>query len=122
MRLPSLQAMLGADAESRALRHLQRAGLKLVTRNWRCKRGELDLVMHDGDTLVFVEVRSRSRSNYGGALQSIDTRKQQRIIHAARAYLAAHPHEAQRLMRFDVVAFEDHAQALWIRQAFDAVD
>lgn len=109
----------GADAESRACRQLERAGLSVVARNWRCRHGELDLVMRDGEALVFVEVRQRRQAGYGSAAASVDTGKQRRIIRAARAFVAAHPAEGQRPLRFDVVAI-DGAALSWIRNAFDA--
>ncbi|MBX6420682.1 MAG: YraN family protein [Sinobacteraceae bacterium] len=112
----------GAAAEDRALRHLQRQGLKLLARNWRCARGELDLVMDDAGTLVLVEVRSRARADYGGALESVQARKRQRLVRAAQAYLAAHPQYARRSARFDVVVFEGDAPPQWIKAAFDAED
>lgn len=108
----------GADAETRALRHLERQGLKLVARNWRCKGGELDLVMHDGDALAIIEVRSRGRSDYGSALESIDARKRSHLVHAAQLFLAAHAEHAQREIRFDVVAL-DGDQLHWLKAAFD---
>jgi len=66
----------GKDAERLALRHLEQQGLRLLAQNWSCKRGELDLVMLDGDTVVFVEVRYRQHAQWGGALASIDARSQ----------------------------------------------
>lgn len=122
MRLPGFRTALGTDAETRAQRHLEKAGLRLQDRNWRCARGELDLVMLDREELVFVEVRSRGRSDYGGAAASVDARKQKRIVQAARAWLQAHPQHTHRAMRFDVVAFEHHGAPDWLRQAFDAQD
>ena len=77
----------GKDAERQALEHLQNQGLRLLAQNWLCKRGELDLVMLDGDTVVFVEVRYRKNTQWGGALASIDGRKQQKLIFAAQYFL-----------------------------------
>ena len=62
----------GKEAERLAQRHLEQHGLRLLAHNWLCKRGELDLVMLDGDTVVFVEVRYRLHAGFGGALDSID--------------------------------------------------
>ncbi|MDB5986064.1 MAG: hypothetical protein JWR16_1117 [Nevskia sp.] len=116
--------MRGAAAEAQAQRHLEAAGLRLIARNWRCRGGELDLVMRDRDTLVFVEVRSRARSDYGSALETIDARKQARLTLAARSFLNQHPEHAARPARFDVVALDgaaDQPQTLdWLRAAFDA--
>lgn len=114
-----MRLLRGADAESRALRHLEAEGLKLVARNWHCRGGELDLVMRDRETLVFVEVRSRARSDYGSALESITARKQAHLVLAAQKFLAAHPEHASRAMRFDAVAI-DNGSLQWLKAAFDA--
>lgn len=112
--------MRGAAAEQRALELLQRRGLKLLARNWRCRGGELDLVMRDGAELVFVEVRARSRADFGGAAASVDHRKRARLVHAARSYLAEHAEHADAVARFDVIAFEADAAPRWLRNAFDS--
>lgn len=114
-----MSLLRGADAETWALRYLEAQGLKLLVRNWRCKGGELDLVMRDGETLAIVEVRSRGRSHYGDALESVDARKRGHLIHAARLFLATHTEHANRNVRFDVVAL-DGAQLQWLQAAFDA--
>jgi putative endonuclease len=106
----------GAQAEDRARAHLERAGLKLLTRNYRCPRGEIDLVMADGDTLVFVEVRFRASRAFGGAAASVDARKRARLVAAAQHYLLAHP--ADRPCRFDVVAADGEAAIEWLHDAF----
>lgn len=106
----------GAQAEDRARAHLERAGLRLLTRNYRCPRGEIDLVMADGDTLVFVEVRFRASRAFGGAAASVDARKRARLVAAAQHYLLAHP--ADRPCRFDVVAADGEAAIEWLRDAF----
>ena len=102
-KLPKTLAMLkGQKSERRAEQFLKSRGLTLVERNYRCKLGEIDLIMIDGRTLVFVEVRYRRQQGYGSASESVDTRKQQKLIRAAQYYL-------QRLAgsepacRFDVV-------------------
>lgn len=77
----------GLAAEAKALAHLERHGLRLLAQNWTCRRGELDLVMLDGDTVVFVEVRSRRHTAWGGALESVDSRKRQRLVAAAEHFL-----------------------------------
>ena len=111
--------MNGAAAEDAALRLLERHGLKLVARNARFRGGELDLVMRDGDALVIVEVRARSASQYAGAVESFDSRKQARLIIATQLFLARHPEHAERNVRFDVVAFDD-GRPQWLKAAFDA--
>lgn len=108
---------IGAAAEQRAADHLARRGLKLVERNYRCRGGEIDLIMQDGATLVFVEVRARAPSRFGGAAESITRTKQARVILAARHYLARHGLDAP--CRFDVVLL-DGGECAWIRSAFEA--
>lgn len=113
--LRSPRQQQGAAAEDRALAYLAAQGLTPVDRNFRCKAGELDLIMRSGETLVFVEVRQRSGSGYGGAAASVTATKQQRLLRAAQFYL-------QRFRfpppcRFDVVAIEgEHID--WLRDAF----
>ncbi|MHA7835101.1 MAG: YraN family protein [Algiphilus sp.] len=109
----------GAEAEDRALAHLESHGLKLVARNVRSRGGEIDLVMREGQIVVFVEVRFRQRKDYGGALASIDARKQQRMLQAARLWLSRHPEDAMRSLRFDVVVFEADEGAQWLRNVLD---
>lgn len=117
--LVSERTRKGNDAEDRALSHLTAEGLRLVERNVRSRGGEIDLVMRDDDALVFIEVRSRRSRAYGGALASIDARKQQRILLAARTWLARHPREAMRALRFDVVAFEGDEDPQWLRNVLE---
>ena len=111
----------GKDAERRALRHLEGQGLRLLAQNWLCKRGELDLVMLDGDTVVFVEVRYRQHAQWGGALASIDARKRQKLILAAQYFLQCESRWANHPCRFDVVAMDSAQPNLnWLRNAFDS--
>lgn len=111
---------VGDAAEQLAAEHLLAAGLQLLQRNYRTPGrggGEIDLVMRDRDgTVVFVEVRKRSKTTHGGAGASITAMKQRRIVFAARHYLAR-----MRTMppcRFDVVLVEDEIS--WLKAAFDA--
>ena len=111
----------GKDAEHLALRHLEQQGLRLLAQNWLCKRGELDLVMLDGDTVVFVEVRYRQHAQWGGALASIDARKRQKLILAAQYFLQRESRWANHPCRFDVVAMDSATPHLnWLRNAFDS--
>lgn len=111
----------GQAGEELACRYLEQRGLVLVMRNYRCRLGELDLIMREGEQLVFVEVRSRAASRYGTAAETVTARKQQRLLRAAAHYL-----QRQRLdapCRFDVVAIDrsagDTAAAVtWIKDAF----
>lgn len=112
--------MKGAAAEDLALSHLEAQGLALVARNLRVPGGELDLVMRDGPQLVIVEVRKRSSSAFGSAFESVDARKQQRLIHATRALLSRRDDLAGLAVRFDVVALDGRDQIQWLRAAFDA--
>ena len=95
-------------------------GLKFIERNFRARGGELDLVMNDHGTVAVIEVRSRSRSEHGGAAETVDARKQRKIILATQAFLAAHPQFAQWPLRFDIVALDADAPPQWLRAAFDA--
>lgn len=112
--------MRGAEAEDAAERLLQRQGLRTVARNFRCRGGELDLVMLDGATLVVVEVRARGSTAFASAAESIDARKQGRIIRATQMFLASEPKYAAHALRFDVVLFDGGRAGEWIRAAFDA--
>ncbi|MGD2082776.1 MAG: YraN family protein [Chromatiales bacterium] len=112
----------GAHAEDRALDHLRARGLVPVARNYRCRSGEIDLIMGERETLVFVEVRYRSSLTFGGPLESVTPAKQRRILAAARHYLQSHPEAGSRPCRFDVVAISPRASPplLWVRDAFQS--
>ena len=107
----------GKAAEDRAADYLVGQGLRLVARNWRCRGGEIDLILRDGDSLVFVEVRARKSAAFGGAAASITTTKQARLIHAARLYLASQTRLPP--CRFDALLFEGDALT-WLKDAFRA--
>ena len=115
---------IGEDGESRALAYLLARGLTLVRRNYRvaagpnARGGEIDLIVREPDgTLVFVEVRTRKASGFGGAAGSVSAAKQRSVIFAARCYLRAFASPPP--CRFDVVAIEG-AHIEWLRGAFDA--
>jgi putative endonuclease len=118
-----VNARAAGDAfEQAALEHLQRAGLKLLARNFSTRFGELDLVMHDAGATVFVEVRYRRHRGFGGGAASVGTAKRERIARAAQAFLQAHPKLASLPCRFDVVAFDgepESAECEWLRGAFE---
>ena len=97
--------MTGAEAEDRACALLERRGLRLLARNVRSRRGEIDLVMRDGPTLVFVEVRARAAGARVAAIDSVDAHKCRRLQAAAQRYLDLHPELAEEPMRFDLVHF-----------------
>lgn len=107
----------GGDAEEAAARFLASQGLAILTRNFRTRFGEIDLVARDGSTLVFVEVRLRRASErFGGAAGSVDSRKRARIVTAARQFLARLGREPA--CRFDVVTLDGGAPQ-WLRGAFE---
>jgi putative endonuclease len=119
----TLKQVAGDTAEDLAAQHLVKAGLSILTRNFRVRGGEIDCIALDGQTLVFVEVRLRRHTGFGGAAASIDSRKQQRIIHAARCYLQRYPRQADRPCRFDCVLLNtlDANQLEWIKDAFQTL-
>ena len=107
----------GARAEALCAEFLQRAGLRILARNWRCRFGEIDLIADDGGTLVFAEVRLRSNANFGGAAESITAAKRGRIVAAAGLYMAA---RREVPCRFDVLLLDalDGLRIRWLRNAF----
>lgn len=119
--------VLGRAAEDSACRHLERAGLQCLVRNYRCRAGEIDLVMLDpaARVLVLVEVRSRSRRDYGSAAASIGPAKRRRFSLAARHLLLTRRELRSLRVRFDVVALDPPPpgastapQLTWLRNAF----
>ncbi len=112
----------GRRAEQDACDYLERQGLRLVERNYRCASGEIDLIMRDRDTLVFVEVRYRRSRRFGGGAESVDRRKQGKLSATAAHYLQTHPGAARRPCRFDVIALtgadNGHPHVDWISNAF----
>lgn len=116
-RRRTARQLAGDAAEDRALQYLQQQGLGLVERNFRCKGGEIDLVMQDRDMLVFVEVRQRADRRYGGAAASITASKQARLVIAAQTFLQRY--RMPPACRFDVVAVESGAMS-WLKNAIDS--
>jgi putative endonuclease len=107
----------GEPAENLAAAFLEREGLRIMERNYRCKLGEIDLVAKSGATTVFVEVRARTSEAFGGAAASITAAKRGRIIRAARHYLARH--NLDQACRFDVVLIRGAEQRIeWLPGAF----
>lgn len=119
MTQPTPQQRIGEQAEQLALQHLRRAGLSLIERNYRCRHGEVDLIMDDGETVVFVEVRFRRNQRYGGAVASVDHHKQRRLITTAQHFLQTHRRLQQRPARFDLVAITEPNALEWIQNAFE---
>ena len=103
---------LGRWGEDLAAAYLQQRGMVILERNFRGKRGEVDIIARDGDDLVFVEVKTRSSCTFGTPQEAVNRRKQQQIIHLAEIYLQSHPSRLQP--RFDVVAVTaaPHAEPL----------
>jgi len=95
-------ASTGRDGEDLAARLLARSGLKIVERNYRCRVGEIDIVARDRATLVFVEVRRRTRTDRGSALETVDLAKQRKVARVAQCYLLER-RPKQQSFRFDVV-------------------
>lgn len=112
----------GAQAEDYACRYLNKHGCMILERNFRCRRGEIDIIAQAPDYLIFVEVKFRSRTDFGHAMEMVSSGKQQKIIRAAEHYLANHPHLANAPCRFDVFALEYNAanklQVNWLKNAF----
>lgn len=114
---PRTAAQLSGQAgEDAALAHLQQHGLSVLERNFRCKGGEIDLVMQDGAALVFVEVRRRADMRHGGAAASVTPAKQARLLRAAQFYLLRY--RLPPPCRFDVIAI-DGGQLRWLKNAID---
>ena len=112
----------GNLAEQQALHYLQLQGLQLIVQNFQARCGEIDLIMRDGKTLVFIEVRQRTNSLYARAVHTIDQRKQRRIANTAALFLQKHPVFQQDACRFDVITFDgligSDTRPTWIRAAF----
>lgn len=113
----------GAMAERLALRHMKKQGLKRVDSNFAAPCGELDLIMLDANSLVFVEVRFRSKSRFGSAIESITSNKQKKVRKTAQLFLQYHPQHNHRQCRFDVVTvtYDDtskHNCLEWVKGAF----
>jgi putative endonuclease len=115
---------VGNQAEIHAEKYLNQQGLYFIQRNFRSKTGEIDLIMGDGNSLVFVEVRYRKTNYFGGAIASVDSRKQRKLIKTAQYYLAWHQKYAKMACRFDVVGIQgdffipSKLEVEWIRNAF----
>ena len=110
----------GVIAEQPAARFLERHGLTILARNYRCRGGEVDIICREERVLVFVEVRLRRNAGYGGAAASITATKQRRIALAARHYLASQARNAEPECRFDCLLLDALSEAAieWLRAAF----
>jgi putative endonuclease len=114
---------IGDLFEERARIELERAGLTLLARSYNTRFGELDLIMRDGDTIAFVEVRYRKYATHGNAVESITVSKRTKLTKAAELWLAENSKWRRFNCRFDVVTYDGHlenAHFSWLRGAFDA--
>lgn len=107
---------LGDEAEHRALQYLERKGLTLVTRNFSCRRGEIDLIMQDADCLVFVEVRMRNNPDHGSGADTVTRSKMRKLAITAEVFLNSQQIPENLDCRFDVVSVDDKID--WIQHAF----
>jgi putative endonuclease len=113
----------GDAAEAAAMQLLLRAGLQPIATNANYRGGELDLVMRDGNAVIFVEVRYRKSRAFGGGFASVDAGKRRKLVHAAQLFLARHPHFANAPCRFDVIQASGDIttpQVEWLKDAFRA--
>jgi len=113
----------GKQAEESACRYLLENGLKLIEKNYKCRSGEIDLIMRHNDSIVFVEVRYRHNNRFGSGAESVVKRKQDKLISAALHYIQTHGKSARSASRFDVISIrdsfgKDHIE--WIQNAFQA--
>lgn len=122
--MTSVKQQTGQQAEQAACQFLQSQGLSLVERNYFCPQGEIDLIMNDNNTLVFVEVRFRRNSHFGSGAETVDRRKQGKLLATAAHYLQKNPRAAKLACRFDVISVSaskhGEQQLDWIADAFQA--
>jgi TIGR00252 family protein len=118
--MPSSSKTIGKNIEVLVCDYLQRQGLQLITANYQCKCGEIDLIMRDAEILVFIEVRHRKAHDYGDGVSTVTKTKQRKIIKAANYYLQKNNLGNKNQCRFDVVATSGMADSeiLWIKNAF----
>lgn len=115
------QRKLGGQYEQLAASFLEKQGLRIQEKNFRCRMGEIDLIARDGSTLVFVEVKYRTSGSFGDALSAVDKRKQIVLGKVAKYYLMTHCKSLDVSCRFDVVGIEE-GKMQWIKNAFDYVE
>jgi putative endonuclease len=120
---PMNKREFGGQLETFACDRLKQKGCRIVAVNFECKLGEIDIIAEDDATLVFVEVRYRKQNKFGGAIESVDFKKQSKIIKTAQFYLQQRQLTNKVACRFDVIALEGDPQRLafnWIKSAFTA--
>jgi putative endonuclease len=121
--LKSSTTAKGRLTEDKALNYLENQGLVLEARNFRSRQGEINLIMQDNDTCVFIEVRSRNKNSILVALETIDQRKRTKIIQTSQLYIQKMQHSSCRFFRFDVFTINGQVNDVnieWIKNAFDA--
>lgn len=111
---------IGNIAENLARNYLLAQGLKFIEANYQCKCGEIDLIMQDGDTIVFIEVRHRAAHDYGDGIATVTRTKQHKLIKTAMHYLQKNNLLDILSCRFDVIATagDDCASIKWVQDAF----
>jgi len=112
--------ILGSRGEKLALKYLKKQGLTLFDKNYHCRYGEIDLIMWDQDSLVFIEVRYRKSSLFGGALESVDRRKQEKLTRSAQHFLIQTKHNSSPC-RFDILCLDgdlNKPNYQWVKNAF----
>ena len=115
---------IGDELENYASLELTKKEIKIVTTNYLCKMGEIDIIARDKKNLLFIEVRYRKNEHYGGSVASVNVKKQQRITRAAEHYLQKHQLTNKVACRFDVFAITGNLNQLeynWIKAAFNAI-
>jgi putative endonuclease len=109
----------GAQAEKEICHFLLKQGLQLLERNYHCACGEIDLIMQDQDTIVFVEVRARESNAFGHPIETVNHHKQRKLIKSALLYLQKQRWLDKKNCRFDVVGVDGSNQIEWVKGAFD---
>lgn len=113
---------IGAKYELQALAFLKRKQLKLITKNYSSKCGEIDLIMQDKESLVFVEVRYRKEDAYGAGADTITRSKKDKLIRTAKFYLLENDLYDKVACRFDVISIDKQNHIAWLCNAFDAIN
>lgn len=113
---------VGQQTEAFAKEHLVKHGLSFIDQNVHCRHGEIDLIMKDGESFVFVEVKYRKNNQYGGAISAVPYSKQKKIKHCVAFFLhKSNLNEYNTPCRFDVIALEgdiSHPEITWLKNAF----
>lgn len=110
---------LGLIYEARAADYLAAQGLELIEKNYRCRHGEIDLIMCDRETLVFIEVKQRTAGRFGSAAAAVTDKKLSKIFRTAESFLQKHPDLAHQRARFDVLAYENSKPTpQWFKSVF----